>query len=78
MVGRIAGIVLIVLGVIGLATGGLPWMTERHHIEMGPVAMDVKEKKTLPVPPVVGIVALVAGIALVLARRPDREEDPWD
>jgi hypothetical protein len=67
---RIAGIVLIVIGIVGLVWGGFSWTRERTVLEIGGLKATAKERETIPLPPVVGGVALVAGIVLlVLPRR---------
>lgn len=68
---RIAGMVLIVIGVIGLLWGGLSWTQERTVVDMGPVDVRAQERESIPVPPIVGGIALVAGIVLLVvpARR---------
>ncbi|MBE0712371.1 MAG: DUF3185 domain-containing protein [Candidatus Aminicenantes bacterium] len=64
---KIAGIVLIVLGVLALAYQGIRYTTREKLIDIGPLKVTASERKTIPLPPVVGGIALVAGIALVLA-----------
>lgn len=66
---KIAGIVLIVLGVLALAYQGIRYTTREKLIDIGPLKVTASERKTIPLPPVVGGIALVAGIALVLADR---------
>jgi hypothetical protein len=68
---RVAGIVLIVIGLVGLLWGGFSWTNEKTVIDIGPVEAKTREQKTIPVPPLVGGIALVAGIVLlaVPARR---------
>lgn len=68
---RIAGMVLIAIGLVGLLWGGLSWTQEKTVVDMGPVDVRAEERETLPVPPIVGGIALVAGIVLLVvpARR---------
>jgi uncharacterized membrane protein HdeD (DUF308 family) len=66
---KLAGIVLIVLGVLALAYQGVRYTTREKLIDIGPLKVTASERKTIPLPPVVGGIALVAGIALVLADR---------
>ena len=63
---RIAGIVLIVLGIIGLAYGGITYTRHRDTVSIGPFSATMKERDTLPIPPILGIISVVAGIGLVL------------
>ena len=63
---RIAGIVLIVVGLVGLILGGVSWNEEKTVVDLGPIQARAQERKTIPVPPVVGGIALVAGIILLV------------
>jgi hypothetical protein len=66
---RMIGMLLIVAGVIGLAWGGFTYTKERHNVDLGPIDFQVTEKKTVPIPPIAGAVAVVAGILLVASER---------
>jgi hypothetical protein len=63
---RIAGIVLIIIGLVGLLLGGFSWTDEKTVIDIGPIEARAKEQKTIPIPPVVGGIAVVAGIVLLV------------
>ena len=65
--GVVLGIVLIVLGVFALAYQGITYTTHKKVLDVGPIHATRDEHKTIPLPPIVGGVALVAGIVLVLA-----------
>lgn len=67
------GVVLLLLGLAGLAWGGLSW-NKQNNVDLGPVDLTVTERKTVPIPPVAGAVAVVAGLALVLAGGARRKE----
>jgi hypothetical protein len=64
---RIAGIVLIILGVVGLVYGGITYTRRRDTVSIGPITATVNQRETFPISPVAGAVALVAGIGLFLA-----------
>ena len=64
---RIAGIILIVLGVIGLAYGGITYTRRRDTVRLGPISATVQQKETVPFSPILSGIALVAGIGLVVA-----------
>ena len=64
---RIAGIVLIILGVVGLVYGGITYTRRRDTVSIGPITATVNQRETFPISPIVGAVALVAGIGLFLA-----------
>ncbi len=66
---KLAGIVLIVLGALALAYQGIRYTTREKVIDLGPLQVTASERKSIPLPPIVGGVALAAGIALILADR---------
>jgi hypothetical protein len=61
------GLVLIVLGVVALAYQGFTYTSRETVIDIGPLHATADRQKTLPVPPVLGFVALAGGIALFAA-----------
>ena len=64
---RILGIVLIVVGLLALAFGGISWTKREKVLDIGPIHAETEKKETLPLPPVFGGIAVVAGIVLVVA-----------
>ena len=66
---RIAAIVLIVIGALGLAYGGFSYTKEDHEAKIGPLNISVQEKQTVNIPLWVGIGAIVVGGALLLSPR---------
>ena len=66
---KVIGIILIVLGVIGLAYGGLTFSRKEKVVDLGPVEVTRTERERIPLPPIAGGICLVAGLALVLAGR---------
>ena len=62
----IAGLVLVVLGLVALAYQGISYTTREKVIDIGPIEATADRQRTLPLPPIVGIVAVVAGIGLVV------------
>ena len=64
---RIVAIALIVLGVIALAYQGITYTKREKVLEVGPLTATKESKETIPLPPIVGAVALVGGVALLLA-----------
>jgi hypothetical protein len=66
---RLVGIVLIVLGALALAYQGITYTTREKVLDIGPIEATKEERKTIPLPPVIGAVALAGGIALLLSGR---------
>lgn len=68
----ILGIVLIILGIIALASEGITYTKTEKVIDLGPIQATAKHQKTIPISPIAGGVAVAAGVALVIvgAKRP--------
>ncbi|NTV93608.1 MAG: hypothetical protein HGA72_10230 [Chlorobiaceae bacterium] len=62
---RIAALVLIIAGVLGLVYGNFSYTKETHDVKLGPLELSVKEKETVNVPAWVGVGAIVAGGVLL-------------
>jgi hypothetical protein len=65
--GAVLGIVLVILGVIALAYQGISYTTHKKVLDVGPIQATKEEHNTIPIPPIVGGVALIAGMVLLLA-----------
>jgi len=63
---RIIGIVLVVLGVLALVYGGISYNKNRTVLELGSISVTATEHKNFQVPAVVGVVALIGGVALLV------------
>jgi hypothetical protein len=64
---RITGIVLIVVGLISLALGGISYTTKEKVVDLGPIQATAERHKTIPLPPLLGGLALAGGVALLMA-----------
>jgi uncharacterized membrane protein HdeD (DUF308 family) len=62
---KILGIVLIVAGIGALVYGGFSYTTTKKDVDMGPVQISHKQNHSVPLPPILGVVGIVAGGALV-------------
>jgi heme/copper-type cytochrome/quinol oxidase subunit 2 len=65
---KIAAIVLIVAGLLGVMYGKFSYTKETHDAKLGPIELTFKEKRTVNVPAWAGAAAIVAGAVLLLAR----------
>jgi hypothetical protein len=63
---KIAAIVLIAAGILGLVYGGFSYTKETHDVKLGPVEFSVKEKEKVNIPVWGGVGAIVIGSALLL------------
>jgi uncharacterized membrane protein YidH (DUF202 family) len=66
---KLVGIILIILGVLALVYHGIHYTTREKILDVGSIKLSADTKKTIPLPPIVGGVAVVAGIALILMDR---------
>ena len=62
---KILGILLIIGGIVALVYGGFSYTTTKKAVDMGPLQINHKENHSVPLPPVLGIVAIVGGGALL-------------
>ncbi|NYF81041.1 DUF3185 domain-containing protein [Granulicella arctica] len=62
----IVGILLILVGIVGFALGGFTFTHEKKDVDLGPVQIGHEQKSTVPIPPILSTIALVAGVGLVV------------
>jgi hypothetical protein len=63
----LAGIVLVALGLAALVYQGFTYTTRETVLDIGPIHATADREKTIPLPPVLGIVAVAGGVALLVA-----------
>lgn len=68
-VGTLVGLLLVVLGLVGVAYGGIKYTRQREVARVGPVQVTTREQHTIPISPIVGGVVILAGVALIVAVR---------
>jgi len=66
---RPLGIVLIVLGVLALVYQGFTYTTHKKVIDIGPIQATKEEHNTVPIPPIVGALALIGGVVILATGR---------
>ena len=64
---RILGVILIVLGVVDLAAGGIKYTRRRESMSVGPLSVSVREQQVIP--RYVGAIAALAGVAFLITSR---------
>lgn len=62
---KIAAIVLIVLGILGLVYGSFSYTEETHEAKLGPIELTAKDKRTVNIPVWAGVGAIVIGGVLL-------------
>jgi hypothetical protein len=67
----LGGVLLIILGAVALVYQGITYTTNKKVVDAGPLQITHKENHTVPLPPVLGVVAIAGGIGLFVlgARR---------
>jgi TRAP-type C4-dicarboxylate transport system permease small subunit len=63
---KMAAVVLIAAGVLGLVYGGFSYTKDTHEAKLGPLELSVKDKETVNIPVWAGVGAIVIGGALLL------------
>ena len=63
------GVILIVLGLFGLAWGGFTYTTREKVVDIGPIHATRDKTHDVPLPPIFGAVALIGGVVLLVAGR---------
>jgi hypothetical protein len=63
---KLIGIVLIVIGVIALAYGGITYTRREKVLDIGPLEATAEKRETIPLPPVLGGLALAGGVVLLI------------
>jgi hypothetical protein len=64
----IVGILLVVLGVAALVYQGVSYTSRETVIDIGPIHATADRQRTLPLPPVLGIASIAAGVLLLVAK----------
>jgi hypothetical protein len=64
---KVIGFILIVLGVIGFAYGGISWTRNDEVLDAGPIEITTERRESVPFTPIASGICLVAGVVLVVA-----------
>jgi drug/metabolite transporter (DMT)-like permease len=63
------GVALIVLGIIALLYQGFTYTTHEKVLDIGPIQATKEEHRTIPVPPIIGVIAVISGVAVLALGR---------
>ena len=70
MSGRmVLGVALIAIGVIALVYQGFTYTTQKKVLDIGPIQATKEEHHSVPVPPILGVIALISGVAVITTGR---------
>jgi hypothetical protein len=61
------GMVLIALGLVGLVWGGFTYTTREKVVDLGPIDITQNKTHSVPLPPLLGAVAVLGGIVLLVS-----------
>jgi drug/metabolite transporter (DMT)-like permease len=65
----IIGIALLVLGILAVAYQGFSYTVPKKAVDLGPIQVTRQERHTVPLPPILGALALLGGIAVLVLDR---------
>lgn len=68
-VNKTLGMILVTLGLLGLASGGFTYTTTEKVVDIGPIHATREKTHNVPLPPIAGAVALSGGVVLLVVRR---------
>jgi hypothetical protein len=68
----ILGVLLIVIGIAGLAIDNISFTERKTIVDAGPIKVTADEQRTVPIPTIAGIVAVIAGAGLLFMGRAAR------
>lgn len=63
------GLILIVLGVLALMYQGFTYTTHKKVLDVGPIQATKEEHHSVPLPPVLGALALIGGVVILISDR---------
>ena len=61
----LTGIALILLGIVGLSYNQITYTSKEKILDIGPIQATAEKEKSIPLPPLLGGLVLVAGIGLI-------------
>jgi hypothetical protein len=65
----IFAIVLIIGGIVGLIVENVTWTEKEQVVDLGPVEIQSEEKKSIPIPTIAGVIAIIVGVGLLVIDR---------
>jgi hypothetical protein len=65
----VVAIILIGVGILAFAYQGFTYTTREKVLDVGPVHVTTERTKTIPLPPILGMIAAASGLALLITGR---------
>jgi hypothetical protein len=66
------GMALVILGIIALAYQGFSYTVPKKEVDIGPIQVTKEERHTIPLPPILGALALIGGIVVLVMDRQNK------
>jgi uncharacterized membrane protein HdeD (DUF308 family) len=63
------GIALVIVGILALAYQGFSYTVPKKEVDLGPIQVTKEERHNVPLPPILGALALIGGIAILVTDR---------
>jgi membrane-bound ClpP family serine protease len=63
----VIGVILIILGIAALAYQGITYTKKETLVNIGPIHAEAERQHTIPLPPIIGVAAILGGIVLVVS-----------
>ena len=68
-INTVLGIILIAVGIAAFAFQGITYTTREKAVDFGPIQVSTEKTHSIPLPPIVGVIALVGGIVLLVVEK---------
>lgn len=65
----VLGITLVIIGIVALAYQGVTYTTQKKVVDIGPIQATKEEHHTIPLPPILGALALIGGVVVIASDR---------
>jgi hypothetical protein len=66
---KAVGIILVIIGVLSLAYQGFTYTTHKKVLDVGPIQATKEERHSVPIPPILGALALIGGVLVLVSDR---------
>jgi uncharacterized membrane protein HdeD (DUF308 family) len=66
------GVALLVLGILALAYQGFSYTVPKKEVDIGPIQVTKEQRHNVPLPPILGALALIGGIVVLVMDRRDK------
>ncbi|HEY2352984.1 MAG TPA: hypothetical protein VGH83_10750 [Candidatus Acidoferrum sp.] len=63
------GVALMAIGIIALVYQGFTYTTQKKVLDIGPIQATKQEHHSVPIPPIIGVIALISGVAVMAVGR---------